>query len=254
MDKLQSKVALVTGSSRGIGRGIACRLAQDGALVAVHYSSNEQAGKQTVRQIEEAGGQAFLLHAELGAPEAVSELFGALETELRARIGTPRLDILVNNAAYAGFTGAMPEDVTPEMFDRHIAVNAKAPFYLTLRALDLMPSGGRIINISSGMTRTSLPSQICYAMSKGALEQITLQLALHIAPRGITINTVAPGVTNNGDPVFDDPATVAEMSAWSAFNRVGEVSDIADVVAFIASADSRWITGSYIDASGGTLL
>ncbi|MFD6161114.1 SDR family NAD(P)-dependent oxidoreductase [Nocardia sp. NPDC060256] len=254
MGKLRGKVALVTGSSRGIGRGIACRLAQEGALVAVHYSSNEQAGKETVRQIEAAGGQAFLVCAELGAPEAVSALFAQLEPELLTRTGTANLDILVNNAAHAGFAGAMPEDVTPEMFDRHIAVNAKAPYYLTLRALATMPAGGRIINISSGMTRTSLPSQICYAMSKGAMEQITLQLALHVAPRGITINTVAPGVTNNGDPVFDDPATVAQMSEWSAFNRVGEVSDIADVVAFVASDDSRWITGSYIDASGGTLL
>ncbi|WP_433655349.1 SDR family NAD(P)-dependent oxidoreductase [Nocardia sp. CA-128927] len=254
MDKLRGKVALVTGSSRGIGRGIACRLARDGALVAVHYSANEGAGKETVRLIEAAGGNAFLVRAELGAPEAISELFMQLEPELLTRTGTASLDILVNNAAHAGFTGTMPEDVTPEMFDRHIAVNAKAPYYLTLRALSSMPAGGRIINISSGMTRTSLPSQICYAMSKGALEQITLQLALHIAPRGITINTVAPGVTNNGDAVFDDPATVAEMSEWSAFNRVGEVADIADVVAFIASEDSRWITGSYIDASGGTLL
>ncbi|PXX57414.1 NAD(P)-dependent dehydrogenase (short-subunit alcohol dehydrogenase family) [Nocardia tenerifensis] len=254
MGNLRGKVALVTGSSRGIGRGIACRLARDGALVAVHYSANEQAGKETVRQIEAAGADAFLVHAELGAPEGVSALFTQLEAELLTRTGAAHLDILVNNAAHAGFTGAMPEEVTPEMFDRHIAVNAKAPFYLTLRALASMPTGGRIINISSGMTRTSLPSQICYAMSKGAMEQITQQLALHIAPRGITINTVAPGVTNNGDPVFDDPATVAEMSQWSAFNRVGEVSDIADVVAFVASEDARWITGSYIDASGGTLL
>ncbi|ASF07915.1 putative autoregulator biosynthesis enzyme [Nocardia brasiliensis NBRC 14402] len=254
MSKLQGKAALVTGSSRGIGRGIARRLARDGALVAVHYSTDEVAGKETVRQIESAGGCAFLVQADLATTEAIPELFAALEVELRVRTGAPTLDILINNAAHTGFEVATPEDVTPELFDRTIAVNARAPFYLTLRALRLMPEGGRIVNISSGLTRTSFPSQICDAMSKGALEQITVQLARYVAPRGITINTVAPGVTNTGGPVFADPAAVAELAEWSAFNRVGEVGDIADVVAFLASDDARWVTGSYIDATGGTLL
>ncbi|RDI54054.1 SDR family oxidoreductase [Nocardia mexicana] len=254
MGTLQGKTALVTGSGRGVGRGIAERLARDGALVAVHYSASEEGARETVARIEKAGGRAFLVRAELGAPEAVAELFDALEAQLRALTDSATLDILVNNAAHAGFEGTMPEEVTPELFDRHMAVNAKAPFFLTMRALPLMSSGGRVVNISSGITRTSHPSQISYAISKGALEQVTLHLARHLAPRGITINTVALGITNNGDPVFDDPHTVAALAEMSAFGRVGEVSDVADVVAFMASADSRWITGTFVDASGGTLL
>ncbi|MFF2395642.1 SDR family oxidoreductase [Nocardia sp. NPDC058114] len=253
MNGLQNKTALVTGSSRGIGRAIATRLARDGALVAVHYATNGDAAAQTVALIENAGGSAFLVRAELGEPDAVSELSAALEMELETRTGTARLDILVNNAAHAGFDEMAPEEVTPEIFDRFIAVNAKAPFFLAQRALKLMSSGGRIINISSGITRTSHPGQTVYAISKAAMEQITVQLARHIGPREITINTVAAGVTNNGSLIFSNPQAVAEMAAWSAIGRVGEVADIADVVGFLASDDARWITGAYLDVSGGIL-
>ncbi|MFI8204990.1 SDR family oxidoreductase [Streptomyces sp. NPDC085937] len=252
MGKLSGKTALVSGSSRGIGRATALRLARDGALVAVHCSSNREAAEETVAAIEKDGGRGFSVLAELGVPGDVHELFLALERELKERTGNTTLDILVNNAGVMG--GVDPEELTPEQFDRLFAVNAKAPYFLVQRALANLPDGGRIINISSGLTRVANPQEVAYAMTKGAVDQLTLHFAKHLGPRGITVNSVGPGITDNGSPVFDDPEAVAAMAGYSVFNRVGETRDIADVVAFLASDDSRWITGSYLDASGGTLL
>ncbi|MGW7386251.1 SDR family oxidoreductase [Streptomyces sp. NPDC054794] len=253
MGRFDGKTALVTGASRGIGRGIARRLAHDGALVAVHYATSQDAAQEVVEEIEKDGGQAFAVGAELSDVSTVEALFGALEEELEKRTSATSLNILVNNAAVGG-PPTLPEDVTPELFDRYYAVNARAPFFVAQRALALIPDGGRIVNISSGITRSSQPDQIAYAISKSAVDQLTLHLALHVAPRGITVNTVAPGRTNNQSPIFSNPKAVEQMAQMSAFKRVGQPEDIADVVAFLASADSRWITGAFIDATGGTLL
>ncbi|WTI38522.1 SDR family oxidoreductase [Streptomyces sp. NBC_00589] len=252
MSGLTGKTALVTGSSRGMGRAAARRLAADGALVAVHYSSNKEAAQDVVAAIEKDGGRAFAVRAELGGPGDVHELFLELEEGLRERTGSPGLNILVNNAGIMG--GVKPEDTTPEKFDELFAVNAKAPFFLIQRALKNMPDGGRIINITSGLTHFANPDEIAYAMSKGAVEQLALHFAKHLGPRGITVNSVAPGITRNDNPVFGIPEVVEQMAQLSAFNRVGEPEDIADVVAFLASDDARWITGSFVDATGGTLL
>ncbi|MFD4661519.1 SDR family oxidoreductase [Kitasatospora sp. NPDC058444] len=252
MGNLTGKTALVTGSSRGIGRASAERLAREGALVAVHYSTGREAAEEAVRGIENDGGRAFAVQAELGAPGGVHELFLGLEQGLKERTGSTELDIVVNNAGIMG--GVAPQDTTPEQFDRLVAVNAKAPFFIIQRALPNMPDGGRIINISSGLTRFANPDEIAYAMTKGAVEMLALHFAKHLGPRGITVNSVAPGITRNSNPVFDIPQAVEQMAALSTFNRVGEPQDVADVVAFLASDDARWVTGAFIDASGGTLL
>ncbi|MEU8432004.1 SDR family oxidoreductase [Streptomyces sp. NPDC029216] len=251
-ERLTGRTALVTGSSRGMGRAAAMRLAQEGALVAVHYHQDETAAREVVTSVEKDGGRAFAVRTELGVEGDVEHLFSALEEDLLERTGSSDLHILVNNAGVMG--GVAADQVTPEQFDRIFAVNAKAPFFLIQRALRNMPDGGRIINISSGLTRFANPDEIAYAMSKGALEQLALHFAKALGPRGITINSVAPGITRNGNPVFDIPEAVEQMAGLSAFNRVGEPEDVADVVAFLATDEARWITGSFVDATGGTLL
>ncbi|RST05377.1 SDR family oxidoreductase [Streptomyces sp. WAC07149] len=251
-ERLTGRTALVTGSSRGMGRAAAMRLAEEGALVAVHYNQDEAAAHEVVASVEKDGGRAFALRTELGVDGDAETLFTALEAELLDRTGSTDLHILVNNAGVMG--GVPADEVTPEQFDRIFAVNAKAPFFLIQRALRNMPDGGRIINISSGLTRFANPDEIAYAMSKGALEQLALHFAKALGPRGITINSVAPGITRNGSPVFDIPEAVEYMAGLSAFNRVGEPEDVADVVAFLATDEARWITGSFVDATGGTLL
>ncbi|GAA2956160.1 MULTISPECIES: SDR family oxidoreductase [Streptomyces] len=252
MGNLTGRTALVTGSSRGMGRATAERLAREGALVAVHYATGKAAAEEVVSGIESDGGRAFAVRSELGAPGGVHELFLGLEQGLKERTGSSELNIVVNNAGVMG--GVKPEDTTPEQFDRLVAVNAKAPFFVIQRALPNMPDGGRIINISSGLTRFANPDEIAYAMTKGAVEMLALHYAKYLGPRGITVNSVAPGITRNGNPVFDIPEAVEQMAALSTFNRVGEPQDVADVVAFLASDDARWVTGAFIDASGGTLL
>ncbi len=253
MSRQDHRTALVTGSSRGIGRATAEKLAAGGALVAVHYATNTEAAQQVVDGITAASGRAFAIQADLGTPEGVDKLFTELEAGLKEHnSGEVRLDILVNNAGVMG--GSPPEETTPEQFDRIFAVNAKAPFFIIQRALPLMPEGGRIINISSGLTRFANPAELAYAMSKGAVEMLALHLAKHLGPRGITVNSVAPGITRNDNPLFNIPEAVTQMAALSTFNRVGEPADVADVVAFLASPQARWTTGSFVDASGGTLL
>jgi NAD(P)-dependent dehydrogenase (short-subunit alcohol dehydrogenase family) len=225
-------------------------LAADGALVAVHYGSNEAAAKDTVAAIEGAGGQAFAVRAELGVDGDVDTLFGGLTQGLDGR----PLDILVNNAAISTFTATI-DQATPEQFDREFAINVRAPFFIIQRALPLLNDGGRIINVSSGVTWFATP-QTVYSMTKGALNVLGRSLANTLGARRITVNNVSPGITDTEMNTWlhesDDAAPGVED--MTALDRVGQAADIADAVAFFASDDSRWVTGQTLDVNGGLWL
>ncbi|WP_433021195.1 SDR family oxidoreductase [Kribbella sp. CA-294648] len=246
----QGKVALVTGASKGIGRAIAIRLAARGAEVVVHCGTDKDGAAATVGQIEAAGGTAHAVRAELGQDDDVETLFGGVEAILAGR----PLDILVNNAAAAP-AGPIGTTTRAE-FDHLFAVNVRAPYFIIQRALPLLPDGGRIVTLSSVATRMANPAQTSFAMTKGAIETMTLTLANQLGVRGITVNAVAPGATRSATngAAFEVPGLVAQIAAGTALDRLGEPGDVADVVAFLASEEARWITGQVIDASGGLFL
>ncbi|MZQ83152.1 SDR family oxidoreductase [Paenibacillus sp. 5J-6] len=254
MSRLQGKVALVTGASRGIGRAIALRLAQEGALVAVHYGTNQSAAEEVVRDIEQSGGAAFTIGAKLGSIESIQTLYQTLAEVLKERTGDTRFDILVNNAGIA--LVAPIEATTEEAYEEIMRVNVKMPFFLTQQGLPRLRDDGRIINLSSAITRISLPAIPAYSMTKGAINTLTLALSNQLALRGITINAIQPGfvATDMNAGMLQDPASQQYGADFSIFGRWGQPEDVADIAAFLASSDSRWVTGQLIDASGGSHL
>lgn len=250
---LKGKTALVTGASRGIGRATALKLAGGGALVAVHYGRGRDDAEAVVRAIVATGGKAFAVGADLTQPTSVTELFKQLDTEFAARTGGRELDILVNNAGIG--PRAPIEEVAPEVLDEVVQVNLKAPFLIIQQASPRLRRGGRIINVSSMATRNAFPELAAYVAAKAGLEALTLSLAQHFGPRGITVNAVLPGATaTDMNPGFANPEIAARIAAATALGRMGEPEDIANVIAFLASDEARWVTGQRIQVSGGQRL
>ncbi|CAG7630516.1 SDR family oxidoreductase [Paenibacillus allorhizosphaerae] len=254
MSTLNGKVAVVTGASRGIGQAVAKRLAHDGALVAVHYVHNKDAAEATVREIRHSGGAAFAVGADFSSLSGVSELYEALDAELKERVGAASFDILVNNAGIAQMLSI--EEMTEKAFDDVMSINVKAPLFMMQQALPRLRDEGRIINLSSAVTRIAFPNLIGYSITKGAINTLTLTLAKQLGSRNITVNAIQPGMidTDMNAAMLQDPEGRKFAAGLSVFGRVGHTGDIADIAAFLASPDSRWVTGQFIDASGGTHL
>jgi NAD(P)-dependent dehydrogenase (short-subunit alcohol dehydrogenase family) len=251
MGTLDGKVALVTGGSRGIGRGIAERLGSDGAVVVVTYAREEAAAGEVVERIRKDGGQAFAIQAEFGRHGDARAMWDAFD----AAVERPGADIIVNNAAIGRSSDL--ESLTEDEFDRLFAVNVRAPLFVVQQGLSRLRDGGRIINISSGTASLALPEIMAYGATKGALDTLTLNLAKQLGPRGITVNSVAPGIVDtdtNAGWLRGDQEAQAYAASLSALGRVGQPEDIAGVVSFLASDDASWMTGRVVDVTGGTGL
>ncbi|MGV2864026.1 SDR family oxidoreductase [Achromobacter sp. AGC39] len=252
-DSLIGKTALITGASRGIGRAIALALGRRGAHVAVHYHAAGDAAIEVAGLIQRQGGQAWTLQADLSQADGAATLARDLRRTLLERNGTDGLDILVNNAGVG--LRALLADVTPQDFDRLLQVNLKSPFFLIQQTLPFLRDNGRIINISSMGTRAAYPEMSVYAPAKAGLEALSLLLAQQLGERGITVNAVLPGATRTDlNPRARDPELSRVIAKSVALGRVGQPEDIADIVAFLASDEGRWITGQRIDATGGQRL
>jgi 3-oxoacyl-[acyl-carrier protein] reductase len=250
---LDGKVALVTGASRGIGKEIAMRLAGAGALVCAHYGRGRTEAEGTVREIEAVGGQAFALGADISKVSEIRALFKALDAELAKR-GTAGLDILVNNAGI-GNPGSILE-TDEATFDILVDTNLKGSFFCAQEAITRLRDGGSIINISSMVSLAAYPACIAYSASKAAINAFSRSLAAELGPRGINVNTLAPGATATdfSGGAVKLPEIAAMVSAGTAFRRVGQVSDVGGVALFLASPDGKWVTGQLIAASGGMHL
>jgi 3-oxoacyl-[acyl-carrier protein] reductase len=250
---LAGKTALITGASRGIGAATAKRLAKDGAFVIVHYGKSAEAAQAVLAEINATGGQGALVQADLADANAVIALAAKTKEILTTANGTSKLDILVNNAGIAHFVGFAETDVAT--LNETIAVNVTAPFILSQQLVDVIPDGGRIVFVSTVVSKTYFAGIPAYATSKGAVDTLILYLASELGQKGIRVTGVAPG------------AIETDMSAWlgsddgkatahsiQALQRVGQPDDIANTIAFLAGPDAAWVTGTIVNTSGGTKL
>ena len=244
MTTLKNKVAIVTGSSNGIGAQIAILLAAAGAKTIINYANDDAAANDIVNQIKSAGGEAIAVQADVSDTEQVATLFDTTISEF----GKP--DILINSA---GMMINKPiAETTDEDFDRTFAVNVKGTFNTLREAATKLNDGDRIVNISRTTTRMMLPTYGTYCATKGAVEQLTRVFSKEVGARNITVNAVSPGPTDT--ELFNQGKTdeaVEKLASMSPFNRIGEPVDIARVVAFLVSEEAAWVTGQNIGANGG---
>jgi 3-oxoacyl-[acyl-carrier protein] reductase len=248
MTNLTNKTALVTGASRGIGRATARALATAGARVIVHYANAAGEAESLVSEIRSSGGKADAVGVDLTAADGAHKL----AAEVRKLIGE-RLDILVANAGVA--TSASIEDQTVAEFDRMFAVNVRAPFFLVQQLLPVLGEGSSVVLLSSLAARASVGVLPAYSATKGAIDTLVKHFGALLGPRGIRVNAVAPGVIDTDMSSFarSDEGRNYTLSI-QALQRIGHADDVADVIAFLASDASRWVTGDTIQVGGGSKI
>jgi NAD(P)-dependent dehydrogenase (short-subunit alcohol dehydrogenase family) len=255
MTSVDNRIALVTGGSRGLGRSTALALAQRGVDVIVTYRTDKSSALEVVHEVERQDRKAAALQLDAAHLAAFPAFIVSLRETLAALWTRNTIDFLVNNAGF-GLTAPFV-DTTEEMFDQLMKVHLKGVFFLTQAVLPVLADGGRVVNLSSGLSRFSFPGFAAYAVMKGGIEVLTRYLAKELGPRGITVNAVAPGAieTDFGGGVVRDDAGLNKMiAAQTALGRVGLPDDIGPLIAALLSESGRWVNGQRIEVSGGMLL
>lgn len=251
----QNKIALVTGGSRGLGKNAAIKIAEKGIDVIVTYQSKKEEAENTVHEIKKLGVNAAALQLDVANSGNFDAFITELQSTLKTVFSADKIDFIVNNAGigiYAPFAAT-----TENQFDTLVNIQFKGPFFLTQKVLPILNDGGAIINISSGLARFSLPGYAAYGAMKGAMETLTRYQAKELGARGIRSNIIAPGAIETdfgGGVVRDNEQMNAEIAAHTALGRVGLPDDIGGIVAFLCTAEAKWINAQRIEASGGMFL
>ncbi|PTW51820.1 SDR family NAD(P)-dependent oxidoreductase [Rhodovulum kholense] len=252
--KSTASIAIITGGSRGMGRDAALHLAQRGVSSIITYHTRQDEADKVVSDIQQAGAQAAALQLDVGKASSFPNFADSVRTTL-TQMGADRFDYLVNNAGIS--STATLADGTEAELDTQFAVHFKGPFLLTQALLPLMSDGGRIVNISSGLTRFAYPGRAIYGPMKAAVETLTRYMALELGPRGIAVNVVAPGAIAtdfSGGVTRDNPEVKKALASRTALGRVGGPEDVGPVISSLLTDDFGWVNGQRIEVTGGMNL
>lgn len=249
------KIAIITGGNRGLGKNAALQMAQRGIDVILTYRSHKEEADAVVKEIEALGRKAAALSLDVSKSKTFEGFASEVRATLKNKWNRENFDFLVNNAG-VGLYSPIAE-TTEEQFDEQMSIHFKGPFFLTQKLLPMIASGGRIINLSSGLARFALPGSAAYASMKGAMEVLTRYMAKEFGSRGIAVNIVAPGAIETdfgGGRVRDNKDLNAQIASQTALGRVGLPDDIGGVIAFLCTEEARWINAQRIEVSGGMFL